>query len=251
MRYFLRLAYNGENYFGWQIQPNAVTVQETLNTALSLLLREEINVVGAGRTDTGVHAREFYAHFDTENHYSEQERKQLLNRINHFLPQDIVVYDFFPVKESLHARFDAVSRTYRYYIATEKNPFHTKFAHRVFCALDIKNMNNAAEKLLLYTDFTSFSKVHTQTKTNNCHITHARWFFENELLVFEITADRFLRNMVRAIVGTMLEVGRGRMTVEQFCRVIEQQNRSLAGCSVPAHALFLEKITYPDNLLHS
>lgn len=244
MRYFLRLAYNGENYFGWQIQSNAVTVQGVLNNVLSLLLQEEINLVGAGRTDTGVHAREFFAHFDTENHYSEQERKQLINKINSFLPQDVVVYDFFPVKNTLHARFDAMSRTYRYYIATVKNPFHTRFAHRVFYSLDVETMNKACEKLLLYQDFTSFSKVRTQTMTNNCRITQAHWFFEGELLVFEITADRFLRNMVRAIVGTMLEIGRAKMSIEEFCQVIEQRDRSLAGVSVPAHALFLEKITY-------
>ena len=244
MRYFLRLAYNGENYCGWQIQSNAITVQEVLNNALSLLLKEKINLAGAGRTDTGVHAREFYAHFDTENHYSEQERQQLIGKINRFLPYDIVVYDFFPVNDSLHARFDAISRTYRYYISTEKNPFRTKFSYRVLHSLDIEKMNKASEKLFLYNDFTSFSKVHTQTTTNNCNVTQARWFFENDLLVFEITADRFLRNMVRAIVGTLLEIGRGKMTIEEFCQVIEQKDRSLAGVSVPAHALFLEKIAY-------
>jgi tRNA pseudouridine38-40 synthase len=244
MRYFLKLAYNGENYCGWQIQPNAVTVQETLNNALSLLLKEDINLVGAGRTDTGVHARVFYAHFDTESKYSEQERNQLIDRINSFLPQDIVIYEFFPVKADFHARFNAVSRTYRYYITTEKKPFHTKFSHRIFYSLDIEKMNIVCEKLLLYKDFTSFSKVHTQTATNHCRVTHAHWFFENELLVFEITADRFLRNMVRSIVGTMLEVGRGKMTIEEFCSIIEQKDRSLAGVSVPAHALFLEGIEY-------
>ena len=245
MRYFLKLAYNGENYFGWQMQPNGVTVQEVLNNALSLLLKEKISLVGAGRTDTGVHAREFYAHFDTEKQYSEPERKDFRNRINSFLPQDIVIYDFYPVKDHFHARFDAVSRTYRYYIATEKKPFHIKSAYRVFHALNIENMNQACEKLFLYKDFTSFSKAHTQTKTNDCNITQASCFYENELLVFEITADRFLRNMVRAIVGTLLEVGKGKMTVVEFCRIIEQKDRSLAGVSVPAHALFLEKIIYP------
>lgn len=244
MRYLLKLAYNGENYCGWQIQPNAVTVQETLQNAMSLLLKEEINLVGAGRTDTGVHAREFYAHFDAENHYSEQERKQFLNRLNNFLPQDIVVYDFSIVNEDFHARFSALSRTYRYYIAMDKKPFHSQFTHRVFCDLNIGKMNESCEKLLLYKDFTSFSKVHTQTKTKYCNITKAYWFYENELLVFEITADRFLRNMVRAIVGTLLEVGKGKMSVEEFCRIIEQKNRSLAGVSVPANALFLERIAF-------
>ena len=245
MRYFLKLAYNGENYFGWQLQPNGVTVQEVLNKALSLLLKEEINLTGAGRTDTGVHAREFYAHFDTQKQYSEQERNDLINRMNSFLPQDIVICDFFPVKDDFHARFDALSRTYRYYIATEKMPFYAKFSYRIFHVLDIEIMNQACEKLLMYKDFTSFSKVHTQTKTNNCNITQAHWFYQNELLVFEITADRFLRNMVRAIVGTLLDVGRGKLSVADFCRIIEQKDRSLAGVSVPAHALFLEKIAYP------
>jgi len=244
MRYFLRLAYNGENYCGWQMQPNAVTVQETLNNALSLLLKENINLIGAGRTDTGVHAKEFYAHFDTEKQYTEEERNQLIDRLNSFLPQDIVIYAIFPVEDTFHARFDAGSRTYKYYVSTQKNPFNTRFTHRVFHSLDVEKMNDACEKLLMYTDFTSFSKVHTQTKTNDCRITHARWFVENDLLVFEITADRFLRNMVRAIVGTLLEVGSGKMTIEAFCHIIEQKDRSLAGVSVPAKALFLDGVGY-------
>ena len=244
MRYFLKLAYNGENYCGWQVQPNGIAVQEVLNNSVSLLLKVEINLTGAGRTDTGVHAREFYAHFDSEQQFSEQERTQFIDKMNSFLPQDIVIYAIYPVADAFHARFDAVSRTYRYYITTKKMPFHTKFTHRVFYNLDVEKMNKACEKLPLYKDFTSFSKVHTQTKTNNCNITQARWFFENELLVFEITADRFLRNMVRAIVGTLLEVGRGKMSIEEFCRIIEQQDRSLAGVSVPACALFLEKVEY-------
>jgi len=244
MRYFLKLAYNGENYCGWQVQPNGVAVQEILNNAVSLLLKEDIHLTGAGRTDAGVHAREFYAHFDTEKQFLEQEREQFIDRLNNFLPPNIVIYDFFLVKDDFHARFDAVSRTYRYYIAMGKMPFHTKFTHPIFYPLDIEKMNQAAAKLLLYKNFTSFSKVHTQTKTNDCKIAQAHWFFENELLVFEITADRFLRNMVRSIVGTLLEVGRGKMTVEEFCRVIEQKDRSVAGVSVPAHALFLEKIEY-------
>ena len=249
MRYFFKLAYNGENYCGWQVQPNGIAVQEVLNNAVSLLLKEEINLTGAGRTDAGVHAREFYAHFDSERQFTEQERKQFIDKMNSFLSQDIVIYDFFPVKDNFHARFDAASRTYRYYIATNKMPFHTKFTHRVFHKLDIESMNKACEKLILYQDFTSFSKIHTQTKTNNCTVTQARWFFENELLVFEITADRFLRNMVRSIVGTMLEVGRGKMSIEAFCEIIEHKDRSLAGVSVPAHALFLEKIVYSETIL--
>ena len=248
MRYFLKLAYNGENYFGWQQQPNQISVQEVLTNALSLLLKEKINLVGAGRTDTGVHAKAFYAHFDSENDYSELQRQQLLERINNFLPQDIVIYEFFPVKDNQHARFDALSRTYRYYIATQKMPFHTKFSHRVFYNLDMEKMNIACQKMMDYTDFTSFSKVHTQTKTNHCRIMQAHWFCENDLLVFEITADRFLRNMVRAIVGTLLEVGKGKLAITDFCTIIEQKNRCKAGVSVPAHALFLEKVDYASPL---
>ena len=247
MRYFLKLAYNGEKYFGWQIQANAVSVQEVLTKAISLLLKEDIEITGAGRTDTGVHAREFYAHFDSVQ-FEMNTKSDFIQRLNSFLPFDIVIYDILPVLESAHARFDALSRTYKYYVTTQKDPFSVSFAHRVCCSLDIENMNICCQKLLEYSDFTSFSKVHTQTKTNNCRITHASWTStEDGMFVFEITADRFLRNMVRAIVGTLLDVGRGKMTVEQFCNIIEQKDRSVAGTSVPAKALFLEKISYPEN----
>ena len=247
MRYFLKLAYNGEQYFGWQIQANAVSVQEVLTKALSLLLKENIDLTGAGRTDTGVHAREFYAHFDSVQ-FEMNTKSEFIQRLNSFLPSDIVIYDILSVQESAHARFDALSRTYKYYVTSQKDPFSVSFAHRVYCSLDIKNMNICCQKLLEYSDFTSFSKVHTQTKTNNCRITHASWTSSKKgILIFEITADRFLRNMVRAIVGTLLDVGRGKMTVEQFCNIIEQKDRSAAGTSVPAKALFLEKISYPEN----
>lgn len=284
MRYFLKLAYNGTNYFGWQMQANAVTVQEVLTKALSLLLKEEINLMGAGRTDTGVHARGFYAHFDTQTYFDTERKDKPLNplngtfenadnqffpsgaegdylkiqhvskdnflkRINSFLPGDIVIYDIIPVKNTAHARFDAISRTYHYYVLTKKDPFLDKFAHRVFQALDVEKMNACCEKLTHYTDFTSFSKVHTQTFTNNCKIALAQWKEEKDgLLVFEITADRFLRNMVRAIVGTLLDVGKGKLSVDDFCAIIEQKNRCSAGVSVPAHALFLEKVIYPEDI---
>ena len=248
MRYFLKLAYNGEKYFGWQIQSNAVSVQEVLTKALTLLLKEDITITGAGRTDTGVHAGEFYAHFDSTQ-FAIETKSEFIQRINSFLPSDIVVYDILPVQESAHARFDALSRTYKYYVTTQKDPFSVSFAHRIYCSLDIEIMNICCQKLLEYSDFTSFSKVHTQTKTNNCRITDASWTLsEDGMLVFEITADRFLRNMVRAIVGTLLDVGRGKVTVEQFCNIIEQKNRSEAGTSVPAKALFLKKIIYPDSI---
>ena len=284
MRYFLKLAYNGTNYFGWQMQANAVAVQEVLANALNLLLKEEINLMGAGRTDTGVHAREFYAHFDTQICFDAERKDKPLNplkgtaefadnqfspsgvggdypqiqhvskdnflkRINSFLPNDIVIYDILPVKDTAHARFDAISRTYHYYVLTKKDPFLDKFSHRVFQSLDMEKMNACCEKLMHYTDFTSFSKVHTQTFTNNCKITSAQWKEEKDgLLVFEITADRFLRNMVRAIVGTLLDVGKGKLSVDDFCTIIEQKDRCSAGVSVPAHALFLEKVIYPEDI---
>lgn len=249
MRYFLKLAYNGQNYFGWQMQANAVTVQEVLTNALNLLLKENINLMGAGRTDTGVHAREFYAHFDTQTCFNPETKDKFLQRLNGFLPNDIVIYDILPVKDSAHARFDAINRTYEYYILTKKDPFLDMFAHRVFYPLDTEKMNTCCEKLMQYTDFTSFSKVHTQTFTNNCRITSAGWEEKGDgLLFFRITADRFLRNMVRAIVGTLLDVGRDKLSIEEFCEIIEKKDRCAAGISVPAHALFLEKIVYSEDV---
>jgi tRNA pseudouridine38-40 synthase len=249
MRYFLKLAYNGERYFGWQIQPAHISVQEVLTKVLSLLLREQIGIVGAGRTDTGVHAKEFYAHFDASSVFTAENKHEFIYRINSFLPQDIVIYDILNVKEEAHARFDAISRTYRYYVTTRKNPFARQFTHHLFYFPDVEQMNLCCKKMMAYSDFTSFSKVHTQTQTNNCCIMQAQWRRHDEdLLVFEITADRFLRNMVRAIVGTLLEVGRGRASVEDFCTIIEQKDRKNAGMSVPANALFLEKIDYPERI---
>jgi tRNA pseudouridine38-40 synthase len=249
MRYFLKLAYNGENYFGWQIQPAHISIQEVLTKVISLLLRENICIVGAGRTDTGVHAKEFYAHFDTSFIFTEENKPDFIYRMNSFLPQDIVVYDILNVSENAHARFDALSRTYRYYITTEKNPFTRQFTHYIFYSPDMEKMNICCKKMMDYTDFTSFSKVHTQTHTNNCHIIQAQWTYkEVNLLVFEITADRFLRNMVRSIVGTLLDAGRKKISVEKFCAIIEQKDRTKASMSVPAKALFLEKIIYPESI---
>jgi tRNA pseudouridine38-40 synthase len=249
MRYFLKLAYNGENYFGWQIQPAHISVQEVLTRVISLLLKENISLVGAGRTDTGVHAKEFYAHFDTAFIFTKENKSNFIYRMNSFLPQDIVIDDILNVNENAHARFDAFSRTYRYYITTKKNPFTRQFTHQLFYRPDMDQMNVCCKKMTTYTDFTSFSKVHTQTQTNNCHVIEAIWRDkETDLFVFEITADRFLRNMVRSIVGTLLEVGRGRISVEDFCAIIEQKDRRSAGMSVPAKGLFLEKIVYPENI---
>ncbi|MBO4773372.1 MAG: tRNA pseudouridine(38-40) synthase TruA [Bacteroidales bacterium] len=247
MRYFLHMAYNGRNYYGWQVQPDRPTVQELMENCLSALFREKIAVTGAGRTDTGVHAADFYAHFDTETPLLE-EKRQWLHRINAFLPEDIAVYDILPVRPEAHARFDALSRTYRYRIHTAKQPFFTEYSYRLYFQPDFEAMNRCAALLGKYRDFTSFSKAHTQTKTNNCVISHAEWHEDESGWFFEITADRFLRNMVRAIVGTLLEVGRGKLDEEGFCRLIEAKDRCQAGTSVPAHALSLVRITYPENI---
>ena len=244
-RYFIHIAYNGSRYHGWQIQPHSESVQETMEKCLSLKLGRTVSVTGCGRTDTGVHARNYYAHFDIEQVIDDTET--FVNQLNAFLPEDIVVYKTWQVKPEAHARFDAVSRAYHYYITRSKNPFHTQDAFYLYGDLDIDKMQQAANVLFDYEDFTSFSKVHTQVKTNNCKIMEARWFEQDGLLVFRIKADRFLRNMVRAIVGTLLEVGKGRMTLEEFRAVIERKDRCEAGTSVPAHALFLEDVEYTFN----
>ncbi|MBQ8050720.1 MAG: tRNA pseudouridine(38-40) synthase TruA [Bacteroidaceae bacterium] len=242
MRYFIQLSYDGTAYHGWQIQPNGVSVQETLQQALSTLLRQPIEVVGAGRTDAGVHARMMVAHFDSP--LNPPIMGDMVYKLNKLLPRDIAVQRVWPVSDDMHARFSATSRTYQYYIHTRKSPFLRQYSWLVTFPLDFERMNEAAQVLLEYEDFTSFSKVNTDTKTNLCHITEARWTV-GEGAVFTITANRFLRNMVRAIVGTLVEVGRGRMSVDEFRQVIEQKNRCSAGESVPGHALFLTDIQYP------
>ncbi len=245
-RYFIYLAYDGTSYHGWQVQPNGISVQECLAKALSTLLRQPIEVVGAGRTDAGVHARLMVAHFDSPQALNEVFMTDKLNRI---LPPDIAVYRLRAVKEKAHARFDATSRTYRYYITTAKMPFGRHYRCRLYSEPDFDRMNEAARTLFDYTDFTSFSKLHTDVKTNNCRIMQAHWDrLDKATWVFTIQADRFLRNMVRAVVGTLLEVGRGKLSVEGFRQVIERKDRCLAGTSVPGCALFLEDITYPEDL---
>ena len=242
-RYFIKLSYNGTNYHGWQLQQNAHSVQAELNDKLSTLLGENINVLGCGRTDAGVHAREFYAHFDVK-HLPFTE-KDLAYKLNRFLPEDIAIHRIVAVDNELHARFDAVSRTYKYFIARKKSPFNSLFNYFFDGPLDIEAMRDASGVLLQYEDFTSFSKLHTQTATNNCKITTANWELINNELVFTITADRFLRNMVRAIVGTLLEIGKGKLKPEDMQRIIEARDRSQAGFSVPAKGLFLERVEYP------
>ena len=244
IRYFLKLAYKGTAYHGWQIQENAHTVQAEINEKISTLLGEQINVVGCGRTDAGVHAREFYAHFEVEKPIK-WKPADFVFKLNRFLPRDIAVYLLKEVPNDLHARFSATSRTYRYYISQRKDPFSHDLSMEYTGHLNLEAMQEAASYLNDYTDFTSFSKLHTQTTTNNCSIKEAFWTNENNYLIFTITADRFLRNMVRAIVGTLLEIGKGKMKAADIKAVIEARDRSLAGFSVPAQGLFLEQVSYP------
>lgn len=247
MRFFIYLSYDGARYHGWQIQPNGISVQEVLGKALSTLLREPIEVTGAGRTDAGVNASLMVAHFDCQQ---TTDNGQLTYRLNKLLPSDIAVQKIVPVTPDAHARFSATSRTYHYYIITAKTPFEP-YAYRFPQPLDFDKMNEAAQTLFDYTDFTSFSKLHTDVKTNNCRIMFAQWEQVSPIKwQFTITADRFLRNMVRAIVGTLLDVGRGVLTIEQFREIIEKKDRCSAGTSVPGNALFLADITYPDNLFN-
>lgn len=245
-RYFIYLSYDGCNYHGWQIQPNAATVQETLEKALSLLMRRPVAITGAGRTDTGVNASSMVAHAD----FSELiDCRQTVYRLNRILPPDIAVHEIRPVTENAHARFDAISRRYRYYVSTAKNPFNRRYSCRVTGDIDFEAMNLAAATLMEYIDFTSFSKLHTDTKTNNCRVMHAQWTqLSPTEWVFEIKADRFLRNMVRAIVGTLLMVGRGKITIDGFREIIEKKERCEAGDSAVAQALFLAEVEYPENL---
>ncbi|SMO65468.1 tRNA pseudouridine38-40 synthase [Saccharicrinis carchari] len=245
-RYFIQLAYKGTNYHGWQIQPNAITVQQVLNKCISTLLRQEINVVGCGRTDAGVHATYFVAHFEHTD--AAIEEKNFINKINKILPKDIAVYSLTKVDAQTHSRFSATGRTYEYHVVTRKNPFLQESAYLSHVPLCFESMNKAAATLLNYTDFTSFSKLHTDVKTNNCKLTHAQWTLVGGKWIFTIKADRFLRNMVRAIVGTLFMVGRGKITIQEFVQIIEAKDRGQAGTSAPAHALYLVDVEYPRGL---
>jgi len=245
MRYFIQLSYNGTNYCGWQIQPNGPSIQEELNKALSTLLRAEIYVVGAGRTDTGVHAKEMFAHFDLENEINETD---LAFRLNRILPQAIAVQQVFAVAEDAHARFSATSRSYQYFVTPQKDPFLFDWAWQLEQKLDVDAMNDSAKHLLGEHDFSSFSKSNTQTKTNICNVTAAFWEEKDGLLIFTISANRFLRNMVRAVVGTLVEVGLNKLSEAAFVQVIAQQNRSVAGTSAPAKGLYLTHVQYPESI---
>ncbi len=245
-RYFIKLAYKGTAYHGWQKQDNAHSIQQELENALEALLGKSTETLGCGRTDAGVHAREFYAHFDAETRIADE--KFIVYKLNKILPKDISVSSVFEVKDSANARFDAVSRTYQYYISRKKNPFEIETAYYLYGVLDIGKMNRAAKLLFNHIDFTSFSKSNTQVFTNNCTILKAEWYQKDALLIFEIKANRFLRNMVRAIVGTLLQVGKGELSEEEFEKIILSKNRQLAGFSVPAEGLFLTQVDYPDHI---
>jgi len=245
-RYFIYSAYNGTNYCGWQNQPNGVSIQQKIEEALSVLLRKPVSIVGAGRTDAGVHARLMVAHFDWEG--ESVDLSLLTEKLNCLLPNDISIRKILSVLPEAHARFDAVSRTYKYYVCEEKDPFTYPFYYRMSKLPDFEKMNEAADVLPEYTDFTSFSKLHTDVVTNNCKILQAAWKQEENGWVFTIQADRFLRNMVRAIVGTLLEVGRGKLSLDGFRQVIESKDRGKAGTSVSGNSLFLVDIEYQTSI---
>lgn len=254
MRYFIHLAYNGTNYCGWQTQPELPTVQLTLEQALTMLLRHPIAIVGCGRTDTGVHASDFYAHFDYPDNAETTpiDTGQLTFKLNSFLPADIAIFSIFPVKDNAHARFDATARTYQYHVSDRRLPFCQGLYSRIYFHPDIDLMNRASEILMEYDDFTSFSKLHTQVKTNICHLTHARWETVDEQWVFTIRSNRFLRNMVRSVTGTLLDVGRGKLSLDGLRHIIESKNRCSAGVSMPPQGLFLTKVEYPwDKICNS
>ncbi len=247
-RYFIRLAFNGTAYCGWQLQTNGLSVQQILNESLTVVLREQATTHGAGRTDSGVHAKVFYAHFDSDAILTIERCNLLVSQLNGLLPKDIVVYEIFQVDPDSHARFSAISRTYEYVISQCRDPFLLNRVWFYFQTLDFDLMNRAAEIIMEYDDFGCFSKSNTQVKTYKCLISHAKWEQDEYLWKFKITANRFLRNMVRAIVGTLTEVGRGRISLDELRKIIESGERSLAGSSVPAQGLYLVEIIYPKNI---
>lgn len=246
-RYFIEIAYNGTAYHGWQLQNNAVSVQEHINKVLSTLCRQEIESLGCGRTDTGVHAKQLFAHIDLPLEIDATD-SQFLHRANSLLPHDIVIKRFIKVKTDAHARFDAILRSYEYHIHFLKDPFLHNLSWEMRNKPNVDLMNEAAKILFEYEDFSCFSKSNTQTFTNNCKIKRAEWIETNNGMVFHISADRFLRNMVRAIVGTLIKIGRNEMDVEEIRKVIESKNRSMAGESVPACGLYLTEVIYPYDL---
>ncbi len=246
MRYFLYFAYRGTEFHGWQRQPNGISVQEVMEGALTLILRTPTIVVGAGRTDAGVHAQTMIAHFDTQEAIA--DKVKFIQRMNGVLPESIAVHDLRAVKDDAHARFDAIRRTYEYRVIFQKDPFVGKLLTRLHAPLDFDAMNDAATLLLETDDFGSFCKLHTDVKTTLCKVTRADWRQEGNVYVFTITANRFLRNMVRAVVGTLFEVGRGKMSKQQFADIVAQKHRTAAGMSAPAEGLFLVDVKYPAEI---
>lgn len=244
-RYFLELAYKGTRYHGWQIQPNANTVQEEINKALATILRKEVETMGSGRTDTGVHGKQQFLHFD---HSEALNKRDFLKKLNAVLPKDISIYDLLEVTPDAHARFDAEWRSYEYHISLRKDPFGEELSWQCFYRLDVKAMDEAAQLLLQHRDFECFSKVKTEVNHFECEIKTAYWEQKAHHLVFHITANRFLRGMVRAIVGTLVEVGTGKMELEGFRQVLESKDRQKAGSAAPPHGLFLSQVTYPEKL---
>jgi len=247
MRYLLRLAYNGSEFHGWQIQPNAISVQESIENCLSKIFGTKVNVLGCGRTDTGVHASDFYAHFDVEE--VKYDNPKLLYKLNSMLPRSIAIKELYPVHEDFHARFSATARKYKYHISKNKNPFQVNQTWCFYKDLDITAMQEAGALLLRYTDFTSFAKLHTDVKTNICDVMEFEVIDSEAELIIHIKANRFLRNMVRAIVGTIIEVGLGKISVTDFKGIIEAEDRKAAAFSAPASGLFLSYIEYPTTLL--
>ena len=241
-RYFIWLSYDGTNYHGWQVQPNGISVQGELQRVLSTLLRQDVSITGAGRTDAGVHARVMAAHFDFEG---DIDCQQLAYKMNRMLSGDIVISRIEEVAPDMHARFSATERTYHYYIHTRKDPFLRHYSCEIHYPLDFAAMNEAGRILTTYEDFGAFCKAHSDVKTTLCHVTRAEWIQTGDTTwYFVITANRFLRNMVRAVVGTLVDVGRGRLSLEDFRKVIEGKKRSDAGDSMPGNALFLEDVKY-------
>lgn len=248
-RFFIYLSFNGKNYHGWQYQPNAISVQQVIEQSLSLLLKQSISVTGAGRTDTGVHARFFTAHFDSATNIEIITSQHFTYQLNCILPPDVAIEKIIAVHPEAHARFNAISRTYQYYISTAKDPFlNHDFAWFVPKTIDIMLMNEACKLLFNFTDFTSFAKLHSDNFTNDCKIFEAKWEQQQKQIIFTIEANRFLRNMVRSIVGTMLQVGLHQITTAQFREIIISKNRNNAGYSVPAKGLYLTNIKYPEDL---
>jgi tRNA pseudouridine38-40 synthase len=248
-RYFLKLAYNGATFHGWQAQKNAHSVQQEIENCLFYLLgSKNIPLTGAGRTDTGVHARNYYAHFNYHLLLSESELENLVYKLNQMLPSSIGVYDAFIVSSDAHARFSATARTYRYFICRNHDPFSVGLSWMLTIPLDIEKMKRAAGMIIQYNNFTCFAKSGAQTKTNNCIVTESEWIESGNFLIYQTTANRFLRNMVRAMVGTLIDVGKGKITLDDFRKILEQGTRSDAGQSVPACGLFLENIEYPGSI---